>query len=106
MQSKKVEFLARFQKKKTLSEDDKAFIEAQRIINPEAEIKIEDEIETEYDLLIIDLKDISDVIRYDEEHTQIIKYSNMLYVLKIPYDEFREIYSSTLGVLIYSTTTS
>ena len=104
MNSKKVEFLARFPKKKTLSEEDAAFITAQKIINPDKEESVEDLIEYEYDFIIVDLKDVSDIIRYDEEHTQVIKYSNMLYILKITYADFKELYVNTTGTVIFTST--
>lgn len=98
---KKVEFLARFNKKKKLSDEDKAYIAAQRMINLDNEHLQDDEMEIGYDPIVIDLYEISDFLRFDEEHVQIMKKSNVLYIVKMDYEKFLDLYQELTGFLIY-----
>ena len=94
----KVMLLARFPKKKVLSEDDKAEIEIQKLINPD--YIPEQKTEHEYEDLVIDLKDVSDWLRYDENHTQVMKYNNIMYIVRLPFEKFNYLYEDLTGIMI------
>ena len=97
---KRVEFSARFNKKKKLSDEDKAHLEAQRLINPD--MVQEPEIEFEYDNIVLDIYDVGDFLRFDERHTQIMKRAtNILYILDIEYEQFKDLYQQLTGFVIY-----
>lgn len=94
----KVELYARFPKKKVLSDEEKQEIEIQKLINPD--YTHESKVEHEYEQLVLDLKDVSEWIRYDSSHTQIMKYNNIMYIVRIPYEAFNELYEDVTGTQI------
>lgn len=95
----KVQLLARFPKKKILSEEEKLQAEAQRIINGEESSNVFT-LEFDYDDIVLDIKDVSEWIRFDKEHTQIMKYNNMVHMIKIPFEAFSAIYEEATGIII------
>lgn len=99
---KRVEFYFRYPKKKEVSEEDMAYFAAQRLID--ADFKEPNEIEYEYDLITLDLYQLDDIIRYDEEHTQVNKRGlSIAHVLKIKYKDFKKLYEDMTGICIFTT---
>lgn len=102
-----VELLVRYGKnKKTsdLSEEDLALIQSKRILEEDYDYtKDKDFVSYTYDYVIVDFKNISEIMRLDPEHTQINKYNNTMWIAKIPYEEFKAIYTQVTGVAIMVT---
>lgn len=99
---KRIEFYFRYPKKKELTEEDKAYYQAQKLIN--SDFELQSEIEYEYDLITLDLYQLDDIIRYDEEHTQVNKRGlSIAHVLKIKYKDFKKLYEDMTGICIFTT---
>jgi hypothetical protein len=98
----KVEFQCRF-KKLVLSEEKKAELEAQRIINGEESIPdtfdLDDEAYT-YVGLVLDLKDIRAFNAVDKYHTCIRTYQLDSFIIKVPYGAFVDFYQNCTTELI------
>jgi len=99
---KKILAYARFKSSNKLSDEEKAEIAAKKIIDPEYDET--ESIKYDYDLLVTDLDEISDFLRFDKEHTQITKKTNIIYILKISFQEFLELYQDMTGAIIFDTT--
>lgn len=95
----KVQLIARFPKKKILSEEEKLQAEAQRIINGDASSNVF-ALDFDYDDIVLDMKDVSEWIRFDKEHTQVMKYNNMVHMIKIPFEAFSSLYEEATGFMI------
>lgn len=102
---KKVEFLGRFANRKKKTEEEKQEEQIDRLINPDKYDRpgkeAEDvEIEFMYDPITLDLEDIGQHIRLDKHHTQLNMKNSSMFVVKIPYDSFNELYQSQMGIYI------
>lgn len=51
---------------------------------------------------VIDLADVADFNKFDNHHTRIFKYSNLILILHIAYEDFKAIYQLTTGRLVAS----
>lgn len=103
----KVEFLHRFTKKtrfQDLSEEDKAHVEAKKVIEDDYDFNEDPEYNGfKYGYVMLDLKDIEEAMELDARHTQVNKYNGKAWVLKIPYNEFKQIYMDRTGFGILET---
>lgn len=96
----KVQVTARFAKKPSPpSDEDKAELEVQKILNPDYKPPMPD-LEFEYEQLVLDLKDIAEWIRFDDNHTQLMKYNNIMHIIKVPFEGFTEMYEDFMGTII------
>ena len=96
-----VEVLVRHQKRKSVSElsdEDMALIQSKKILEEDYDFsKDKDFSYFVYDYMMLDFKDIADILRLDDEHVQIIKYNGNVWVLKIKYEDFRMAYVEITG---------
>lgn len=99
-----VEVLVKHAKKisfEELSEEDKAVIESRKILEENYDFNKDKEFITHsYDYLCLNFKDIAEMFRLDSEHTQILKYNNVTWVVKMPYEDFKNLYARATMAMI------
>lgn len=84
-----------------LSEEDKAIIESKKILEENYDFNKDKEfVNHSYDYLCLNFKDISEMFRLDNEHTQILKYNNVTWVVKMDYETFKSVYTRATGIMI------
>lgn len=94
----RIELLARWVD--TESETDKEDERIRRLVEgEEAEPKA---VKFVYEPIVMDTKDIKNFNRLDEEHTTIRLYPQESYVVKLPYDIFKEVFEAETGQVIKS----
>lgn len=97
----RIEIWARFPKKRKKTTEELQEEEVKRLIGQEDEIDDSPDVyEAEYDFVSLDLMEVADFLRWDNEHTQIIKKNNILYICKIPYRSFKAMYEELTGIKI------
>lgn len=94
----KVEFIGRFTEKRKLTQDEEAAEHLKRLTTtdyiPPSNIKYT------YDPITIDLDNIDDWMRLDNNHTQIQMKKGNSYIIKIPYLSFCRVYEDLTGNII------
>jgi hypothetical protein len=99
-----VEILVKHAKKisfEELSEEDKAVIESRKILEENYDFSKDKEfVNHSYDYLCLNFKDIAEMFRLDSEHTQILKYNNVTWIVKMRYDDFKSLYTRVTGTMI------
>lgn len=105
-----VELLVRYGKnKKTsdLTDEDLALIQSKRILEEGYDYSKDKEfVSYSYDLVTLNFKDICEIMRLDDQHTQINKYNNTMWIAKLPYNEFKDVYTQVTGTAIMITSPS
>lgn len=97
------EFEARWARPKEMSEEDQAIRETNRILGREPENPediISQLFEYVYNPLVIDLNDVKNFNKLDEEHTTIRQYEGDVFVIHLSFDTFASIYGEITGVKI------
>lgn len=99
-----VELLVKHAKKisfEELSEEDKAVIESKKILEENYDFnKDRDYVSHTYDYLCLRFHEISEILRLDNEHTQIVKNNNVTWIVKMNYDDFKSLYARVTGIMI------
>lgn len=102
-----VEVLMRHSKNKKsseLSDEDVALIQSKRILEEDYDFeKDKDFISYSYDMIIFDMRNISEIMRLDDNHVQVNKYNNTTWVIKMSYSDFKSLYTQLTGIVIMST---
>lgn len=63
---------------------------------------IEEDGEFIYVPWVLDMMDVADFNAIDEQHTRVFKYSNLILILHINFNDFKAIYQLTTGRLVGS----
>ena len=97
----KIQVLCRFTKKKKaheLSDEDRAELMANKIINSSFDDTDSlSMVEYEYDPVIFNLEDIVQFLRFDDKHTEVKTIHDYDLIVKIPFDEFKQVYMELSG---------
>lgn len=96
---KKVEFIGRFANRKKKSKADKEDDYINSLIGKSLE-EDEPEIEFMYDPITLDIEKVDEHIRLDRGHTQLNMTTGKMYIVKVPYDQFTELYQQLTGTSI------
>ena len=95
-----VELLARFGNRRSKTEEemdeDKINLLIDSSFTPSNNVLIE----YEYDPIILDLVNIDEFLRFDGFHTQLNMKQGRLYIVKIPYKHFKEMFQQFTGTII------
>lgn len=99
-----VEVLVKHNKKISfddLSEEDKALVESKKILEENYDFNKDKSFQSNsYDYLCLNFLDIAEILRLDFEHTQVVKYNNVTWIIKFPYEEFKSLYTRATGKMI------
>lgn len=99
-----VEFLCKVQFKrslKDLSEDDRAFLQAQRIINPDYSEE-EEPSDVKLKRILIDLEMVADALEINDGYVQLVMKHGIIYVVKVDYEDYKDVYQQLTKRLIVS----
>lgn len=92
-----VEIIVRYSKRKKadeLSDEDQALIQSKKILEEDYDFEADKEFMSySYDYAIIDFNDITEIIRYDKQHTQVLTKNKTVWVVKKPYSQFKNMYT-------------
>lgn len=99
----KIEVFCRYRKQPSdLTDEDKAYLNAQRIIHGTdsiEDIEAEDE-KYEYGGMVLDMNDIKAFNGVDKVHTCLRFYEGDSFVIKAPYESFKQLYEELTGKYI------
>lgn len=92
-----IELICRFQtkKKKSPVDEEQEYIDS--LINPDRVKDNSSEFEIIYDPICLDFEDIIQIIKFDKIHTQVNLSTGQLYVIKMFYSDFLDLYTQVTG---------
>lgn len=99
-----VELIVRYSKRKKpseLSEEDQALIQSKKILEEDYDFETDKEFMSfTYDYIIVDFNEITEIMRYDKDHTQIMTRNKTSWLVRMPYNQFKNVYTQVTAKAI------